>query len=324
MHISIAPISNSDIDHVIKLWNRVNSLDAITLDALEARVFLDENFDENTFLVAKDGDQIVGFVVGTYARRVPLGDHDPKGDRCWITAFGVEQAHQKKGVATQMVSSLFEKFRSMGKRECFVATYAPGYFVPGIDVNEYPAAVSFLKKQGFEETYRPLSMDVPLALFKITRELEEKEKRLQESGVVVRPYTRDHLLSFMKFLEANMPADWVRVSRANLRDLTRGVFQPDQIFIAVSAGSAVKESEVIGYCQFEGAHFGPFGVADKYQGKGIGTVLLGRTLERMRAKGFHNAYVLWTDDVAAKVYSKFGFKETRRFVVMNKTLNPKL
>ncbi len=78
---------------------------------------------------------------------------------------------------------------------------------------------------------------------------------------------------------------------------------------------------MIGYCQFEGAHFGPFGVADKYQGKGIGTVLLGRTLERMRAKGLHNAYVLWTDDVAAKVYSKFGFEETRRFAVMKKEIS---
>lgn len=322
MQISVTPISKSDTERVIKLWNSATPLDAITLDSLEARVLLDENFDEETFLIARDGDRMVGFIVGTYARRVSLGDHDRKGERCWITAFGVDRAHQHKGVATRMVTALLEKFRSMGKKECFVATYAPGYFVPGIDVNEYPAAISFLKKQGFEETYRPLSMDAPLALFKVTPELEEKDKRLRESGVEVKPYSRDHLLSFMKFLEANMPADWVRVSRANLRDLTRGVFQPDQIFIAVSAGPTAKESEVIGYCQFEGAHFGPFGVADKYQGRGMGTVLLGRTLERMRAKGLHNAYVLWTDDVAAKVYSKFGFKETRRFAVMKKILNP--
>lgn len=321
MGISVTPVSNRDIEAVLTLWNRVLPLDAVTLDSLEARVLLDENFDENTFLIARENDRIVGFVVGTYARRVPLGDHDPKGDRCWITSFGVDPEYQKKGVALQMLTSLLEKFKSLGKKECCIATYAPGYFVPGIDVKEYADAVSFLKKNGFEETYRPLSMDTQLPLFKVTPEAEKKEIQLRENGIVIRPYTRNDLLSFLKFLEANMPADWMRVSRANLRDLTRGIFQADQIFLAVSQGSDGKEPEVIGYCQFEGAHFGPFGVADKYQGKGIGTVLLGRTLERMRAKGQHCAFVLWTDDKAAKVYSKFGFNETRRFAVLRKSLD---
>lgn len=321
MEISITPISSCDMDDVIRLWNKALPLDAITLDSLEARVLLDENFDENTFLIAKENDHVVGFVVGTYARRVPLGDHDPKGDRCWITAFGIDPEYKHHGTAYKLFTSLLQKFKAMGKRECFIATYAPGYFVPGIDIKEYPDAISFLKKLGSsewipsgEETYRPLSMDAPLAHFKVTAEAKEKEKHLAESGITIRTYSRSDLLSFMKFLEANMPADWVRVSRANLRDLTRGIFQADQIFVAV------KGEEIIGYCQFEGAHFGPFGVAEKYQGKGIGTVLLGRTMEHMRAKGHHNAYVLWTDDLAAKVYSKFGFTETRRFAVMKKSI----
>ncbi len=320
MGIRITPVTNEDIEQVLKLWNRVLPLDAVTLDSLEARVLLDENFDENTFLVAREDERIIGFIVGTYARRVPLGDHDPKGDRCWITAFGVDQAGRTKGVADSMLASLLGKFKALGKKECYIATYAPGYFVPGIDVKEYPEAIALLKKNSFEETYRPLSMDTQLPLFKVTPEAEKKERQLLESGIVIRPYTRNDLLSFLKFLEANMPADWMRVSRANLRDLTRGIFMTDQIFLAVSEGKDEKPAEVIGYCQFEGAHFGPFGVADKYQGKGIGTVLLGRTLERMRAKGHHNAFVLWTDDMAAKVYSKFGFKETRRFAVLKKTL----
>ncbi len=320
METSVAAISSRDVSDVIKLWNKVMPLDAVTLDSLEARVLLDENFDKNTFLIAKAEKHVAGFIVGTYARRVPLLDHDPKGDRCWITAFGLDDKYRKKGVASKMFSALFEKFKSLGKNECYVATYAPGYFVPGIDIREYPGTISYLQKIGFEETYRPLSMDAPLALFKVTPEAEEKEKRLLDSGVVVRPYSRTDLLSFIKFLEGNVPADWLRVSRVNLKDLTRGIFQTDQIFVAVAPGQNDGETEVIGYCQFEGAHFGPFGVADKYQGRGIGTVLLGRTLERMRAKGQHAAYVLWTDDVAAKVYSKFGFKETRRFSVMKKSI----
>ncbi|HEY9166551.1 MAG TPA: GNAT family N-acetyltransferase [Candidatus Kryptonia bacterium] len=316
MKISISPISKEDLDNVIKLWNEVLPLDAITLDSLESRVLLDENFDENTFLVAKEDKSVVGFVVGTYARRVSLGDHDPKGDRCWITAFGVDPEFRRRGIGRQMIDSLLGKFKNIGKSECLIATYAPGYFVPGIDIKEYSGGIAFLKRLGFEEIARPLSMDTQLPLFRITPEAEEKEKRLGESGISVRPYKRSDLFSFIEFLGSNMPADWVRVSRINLRDMTRGIFHEDQIFVAVNE----KDGQVIGYCQFEGAHFGPFGVAESFQGKGIGTVLLGRTLERMRAKGHHNAYVLWTDDIAAKVYSKFGFKETRRFAVMKKPI----
>lgn len=320
MEISITPVSSRDIEDVIKLWNKVIPLDAITIDTLEARVLLDENFDENTFIVAKENGHIAGFVVGTYARRVPLVDHDPQGDRCWITAFGVDPDYQKHGIAVKMFISLLEKFKALGKRECYMATYAPGYFVPGIDVKEYPNTISFLKKLGFEETQRPLSMDASIVLFKAGQEVDEKERRLQKNGVIIRPYTRNDLLSFLKFMETEMPADWQRVARSNMRDLTRGFFQADQVFIAESERSDGKGNEVIGYCQFEGTHFGPFGVAKKYQGRGIGTVLLARTLERMRAKGYHNAYVLWTDDIAAKVYSKFQFKETRRFAVMRKSI----
>jgi mycothiol synthase len=62
-------------------------------------------------------------------------------------------------------------------------------------------------------------------------------------------------------------------------------------------------------------------VSDAYQGRGIGTVLLARTLERMRMQGYHNAWVMWTDDIAAKVYSKYEFTETRRFSILRKPLS---
>jgi mycothiol synthase len=77
----------------------------------------------------------------------------------------------------------------------------------------------------------------------------------------------------------------------------------------------------LGYCQFEGEHFGPFGVREDCQNQGIGTVLLAHCLQAMRAAGHHNAWVLWTsDDTAAKVYSRFGFTVTRRFAVLRREL----
>jgi GNAT superfamily N-acetyltransferase len=114
-------------------------------------------------------------------------------------------------------------------------------------------------------------------------------------------------------MQAHMPGDWVRHARELLTDITKGLSDYDQIVVAQH------KREIVGYCQFEGEHFGPYGVAPDYQGKGIGTALMAKCLATMRRKGLHNAWVLWTsDETAEKVYQRFGFRETRRFAVLRK------
>jgi GNAT superfamily N-acetyltransferase len=157
-------------------------------------------------------------------------------------------------------------------------------------------------------------MDASIVLFEVPETIRQRQEQLFHDGIAIRPYRRTDLVNFLDFLERSMPTDWMRVERANLRKIGSGGFRTDQVTIVVAG------DEVIGYCQFEGSHFGPFGVSEAYQGKGIGTVLLARTLERMRTLGYHDAWVMWTDDIAAKVYQKFGFKETRRFSLLKKDL----
>jgi ribosomal protein S18 acetylase RimI-like enzyme len=61
-------------------------------------------------------------------------------------------------------------------------------------------------------------------------------------------------------------------------------------------------------------------VAEAFQNRGIGTVLLARALRSMAGQGTHNAWVLWTGDQAARLYARFGFRESRRFAVLHKDL----
>ena len=63
---------------------------------------------------------------------------------------------------------------------------------------------------------------------------------------------------------------------------------------------------------------GPFGVAESERGRGIGAVLLFRTLEIMRRKGHHNAWFLWTglEEPAGYLYTRVGFHVSRQFAVM--------
>ena len=45
------------------------------------------------------------------------------------------------------------------------------------------------------------------------------------------------------------------------------------------------------------------------------------TLQAQRDAGFRSAWFLWSDDkTAQRIYHAAGFKETRRFALMKKTL----
>ncbi len=310
----ITSFTDSDRSEVLSLWAEALPLDAVIENIFESRVLLDENFDAETFLLARENGTLVGFIIGAYARRMPLGDADPNGNRCWITILAVHPNANMEKVGGELLSELEQQFKKFGKKECFISGYPPGYFAPGIDQRAYKPLLALLQSHDYVPYHEALSMDAPIVLFEVSEDVKKLERTLNENGIVIRQYRRSDLLRFLDFLERTMPSDWVRVERRNLRKIEEGTFRTDQITVVATG------NEIIGYCQFEGSHFGPFGVSDAFQGKGIGTVLLARTIERMKQQGYHNAWVMWTDDRAAKVYGKFGFKETRRFTLLKKEL----
>ncbi|MBI3006300.1 MAG: GNAT family N-acetyltransferase [Ignavibacteriales bacterium] len=314
MFIEIFPYTDSQRAEILSLWAESLPLDAITADIFESRVLLDENFDPQTFLLAHENGNPAGFVLGIHAKRMALGDADPEGTRSWITALAVSKQANMQKIGSRLISEVEQRFKALGKKECLVSSYPPGYFTPGIDKKAYAPLLKLFTDSGYVAFHEVISMDAPIVTFTVSREIREKEDQLKSQGIFIRMYMRTDLVKFLAFLEQFMPSDWVRIERRNLKKLTEGGFHAEQIFVVV------KDDDIIGYCQFEGAHFGPFGVSDKFQGQGIGTVLLARTLERMRQEGHHNAWVMWTDDIAAKVYQKFGFKETRRFSILKKEL----
>lgn len=314
MTLTLLPYDDSFRTEVLALWSRALPLDALSDGMFESRILLDENFDSDVFLLASKNNRLVGFILGAYAKRMPLGDADPEGTAAWITALGIDLHEDAVSIGGTLIEELERKFISLHKKEIRVSTYPPGYITPGIDQKNYVPLLNLFLSRGYQKQKEALSMDSSIVLFQLSPQVLEKEKELQQRGIEIRPYRRTDLLCFLKFLEAAMPSDWVRVERRNLRKMSEGSFSEQQITVVVH------QQEIIGYCQFEGAHFGPFGVSDAYQGQGIGTVLLARTIERMKMEGHHNAWVMWTDDIAAKVYSKFGFTETRRFAILQKEL----
>jgi GNAT superfamily N-acetyltransferase len=298
-----------DEEAVIDCWNAALSRDPIDASTFRRKVLLDPNFDPRGLLIADEGGEVVGLCL-CLIRRVPLERSDLQPDLGWITAFGVRPTSRGRGAGTALIDAARHWFADAGRRSVSIAAYVPSYFVPGVDVSAYAEGLAFLTARGWIEVDRPISMDANLVNLDVEPHLR-RQPELVERGVEIRSLQVHEVPLLMAMLQAHMPHDWVRHARDILVDVSRGLAGWDQFTVAVHGG------EMVGYCQFEGEHFGPFGVVEEWQSQGIGTVLLARCLQAMQRRGLHGAWVLWTSDRTAEhVYGRFGFQPTRRFAVL--------
>lgn len=314
--LHIRPYQDTDLPPLLDLWARALPYDAVTRDEFERRVLLDVNREPDSLLLAFDRDDAppAGFILCLVLRR-PIEETGLLEHRGFITAFGVAPDRRRQGIGAALLQRAEEFFRARNRTEIVLAPYTPNYFVPGVDKERYVSGVGFLKKHGFEESVEAIAMDAPIGTFEIDPETLATERKLRDDGIIIEVFSRDLMAEYLDFMRKEMPGPWLEDARRNLIDLTRGLFPEDAILVARDRG------KIIGYCQCEGQHFGPFGVIDGYQGRGIGSVLLARTLYQMRIRGNHAAYVLWTGDRAARgVYGRLGFTVSRRFAVMRKSL----
>lgn len=311
--VRIRSFQGKDTQALIDLWNSSIPSDGITRDLLERKVLLDANFDSEGLLLAENEDRLLGFML-CIIRHIPKEKMGLQEELGWIPMTGVHPDYRRQGIATNIWLSAEAFFKKRNRKTIFVGAYSPNYFIPGIDLKIYAEAVRFFEKQGFTRGDTLLSMDASIVTFQIPEKILQTEERLTQEGITIQHYRRELLIPYMEFMKKYMSGGWTRLARENLSLLTIGKFKEEQIMLAI------KGNEVIGYAQFEEEHFGPFGVREDYQGKGIGTVILAKTIQTMHHRGHHSAWFLWTDDKAAHVYQKVGFKETRRFLIMRKEL----
>jgi mycothiol synthase len=314
----IRPYAAADEAQLLAVWNEAMWADPIEVNAWRSRYLLDANFEAGSCPVAVDvasGD-VVGFVLGfSETQGTQVSGTTPR--EAWVVGFGVRAGWRRKGVGAALMRSLEARWRAAGVTRVQYGPYVPGYVTPGVDVNAYPDAVRFLDAIGARELYRPLSMKVSLTGYRAQPDVMALETTLASAGVTVRPAGAADIGPLLTFLDEHFP-HWRTDATSVLRDLFAADPRGVAMFVAEENGA------IIGYAQARGERFGPFGVDEGYRGRGVGGVLLAKTLLAMRANGFHCAWFLWTSDRAAKLYRQHGFEEVRRFSLMAKPLDQQI
>ncbi len=298
---------------LVDCWRRSLPLDAINEWTLLRRVVLDVNFDPNGLILAiAPDDTVLGFI-SCFVLKRPIENVGFMEDRGFIQAFGVRPDAWKNGIGSALLNAALEFFKKNDRHMAVLAPYTPNYFVPGVDKDYYTHGLEWLLEKGFAEYAEAFSADANIATYDMDKKLLQKEKELADQGITIRPFTRDATSTFIQFQREFMPGPWIEDARRNLLDMTVGRFPENAIWLAWQS------NRIIGFCQHEKEHFGPFGIIEEYQGKGIGSILLARTLLQMRIDGCHSAWVLWTNKRALDgVYGRLGFKLTRRFALLKK------
>ncbi len=311
---NVRGMRGEDLAGIVEVARLALPADPVCPETFARRVFLDQNFSPRTALVAECEGRVAGFATG-FVRGYPVEDMPDDSSRSWVTLFAVHPVLRRRGIATALFDRLEETLRALGKESVLVGPYVPNWWVPGVDEKEYPEAVGFLTRRGYTVLARPLSMDSDLVAYRRPDWVREKEESLTRGGVRFEEFHPGIVPALFEFLKREFPGDWQRHLRETCRRILEGLYSPRQVQVALEGG------EVAGFAHFEGERFGPFGTAQSVRGRGIGAVLLCRTIEAMRESGLHNAFFLWTSDDSARLYSSAaGFRESRRFVLMRKEL----
>lgn len=265
--------SGQDTDEIIRIWNAQMPLNQITKDMFIKSILLDLNFDPQGFLVACEGEEILGFVYAV-KRKIPVdvgGSMDL--DKGWICAIGIKSDIFRIGRI--LIEKAEEYLNRDGKRAVYACSYTPNYFYQGINI-KYGDYLQLFEQMGYEVSETSVSMKINLKEYKSPEGIAELYKKLTGEGILFQDLSIEHIPSWLTFQKPS----WTHRFRRLLNE--KGCFEHVNI--------AVYNGEVIG-CNIFGdpysteERFGPFGVRDDFQGRRIGTILLDQCLIKMKKKG---------------------------------------
>lgn len=317
LELKIRSYQPGDEEAIVVLWNQCFSRDPVTLEVFVKQVLLDVNFDPDGMFVAEVQGKVVGCLLAV-VRKLPLFGNDLEENNGWISFLGVHLDYQRAGIGTQLLNAAEEFFINSGRTVIGFSPYAPNYFLPGADKESYPEGFAFLEKHGFQVLYTAAAMDKNLVDYVYPKDVADVEASLAAKSYHIQSLQYRNITNLLSFITKEFNPDWTRAVREGL---VRGL-PFDHVLVALYG------EDIVGFCMFGGygnvgERFGPFGVSKSLRGTGLGKVLLYRCLTDMKAQGLHGAWFLWTgeEEPAGHLYHRANFTTTRKFEVMEKTLN---
>lgn len=271
-------------------------------------------------LGAYDGEELIGFVI--YKQWTSIsGVLKPNHEIGYINSVIVDIEHRNSGVGTALLDAAENDLLGRGVKLIHAGSDT-NHFFPGIPY-EFVNAQKLFSKRGYEmeETFYDLICDISKIEFEklpsmnINSSQEYKVKMLEENEKE----------EFFSFFKKNFHGRWYQ----EMKDFFEIGMQNRDIVI-------LKDNEkVIGFShiydnksKFIGPSIywrkllldnygglGPIGIDEDYRKKGLGLLILYRSLEILKKRNVKNMVIDWTDNDILNFYGMFNFlpwKEYRK------------
>lgn len=309
---SVRTLRGSDLRALLEVWNRALVRDPMTEERMVRTILADPDYwpgEGSGFFVATRGARLVGFL-RAIIRRWPNDRLGLEPETGWIPYLAVDPADQRRGVGAALLDTALAYFARHSRRRvwvCGTPTTAPGSIVPGVDGDTYPSAMELFRSRGFVIDQHGFSMARSVVDF----DVEAFRAEAWKAGPAVKVETLHpgSVQDLLTFVAEALPGAWALAARAKVQS-----GRLDEMLIATL------DERVVGYCQWAGEHFGPFGVAPAARNQRVGAKLFIESVARIRMTDGRRVWFNWADENAKRFYDRFGLRVTRRFMVLRKDL----
>ncbi|MGQ9515078.1 MAG: GNAT family N-acetyltransferase [Thermoproteota archaeon] len=273
------PLTEALVSDVARLINRSLDFEAVTPWTVSRCTILDPNFDPRLTVIALDKGEPVGVVIGAIRTKVP--PEIAGNEHGWIKLIAIHPRYRETGLGHQLILFIEKSLSSMGAKDIRVSDFAGWYFWPGIDIR-YQDLIRFFSDHGYSKVSESLEYEVDLSGLKTPSLILEREVSLIESGYSFSVALKDQKEKVTEWVRSNFGPLWSHEASEAFRHRTPSV-------ILASKGDSIVGFAAHGALELD--WFGPIGVIESERNKGIGSVLLFKSLISMKEEGRRNAII---------------------------------
>ena len=300
----IRTYQGKDMPRIIEIWNNAMPYNKINEREFIKSILLDVNFDPSGVFLYEEDNDIKGFIYSTI-RKVPIdANSELDEDKGFIVAIGIDKEYFHIG--KELIKKAEEYISKDHKRTVHACFYTPNYFYQGINT-KYEDYIKLFLDTGYNSASQNCSMALDLTKYETPDFINPLKEKLEDEGFIFTKLSYEYITSYLTFQRPSWSHRFRRLLNENM--------DFNQINVAIY------NDEVIGCNIFGDPHstperFGPFGVRDDFQGKGIGKILLDDCLIEMKKRGLKSAWMqsASADEHVVKLYEKFGFYKTGEYI----------
>jgi len=300
--------SGLELDDLRKLLNRGLENTFIDRETFKRVILEDPNHTLELVYIAFLGEKPVGCLIGVY-RKFPREYVEKHKSIAWIKEISILPEVRGRGIFSILVKTFEERASTDGKIVVRFSDFASWYFHPGLDIRYDFYLTEFLRK-GYRKKGEVVDYEVDLKYLYLPPLIAEKERKRLEEGFVFRKAEKQESSKIAKWVNERFSAAWMTEAKMGLEREGAGVW------------IAEKNGEIYGFSVYGALRpnwFGPIGVDPKARGKGLGTVLLYKSLFSLWEEGHRYIIIPWTEHLF--FYTQLpGIKEIIHYYILEKKL----